>query len=139
MSSELRKNACRSIGQGMLAALTVTLPGMALIALAAAYAALDDGAILMLNQALKLAAIFTGARKAVGRGGTRGFQLGATVGLLYIALGYGICALWDGMMATGWMLTAEFMLGMLLGGLSGAFMANLPARTGGRGHKTVKA
>ena len=38
MSGDLRKAACRAVGKGMLASLCVTLPGMGLIALAAAYA-----------------------------------------------------------------------------------------------------
>lgn len=138
MSGEMRKDAAARIGRGLLSALMITLPGMALIALLAVYAAMDDSAVLMLNQALKLAAIFMGARRAVGRGGTRGFALGAVVGLAYIALGYGICALWDGAGAAGLMLAAEFLLGLLLGGLSGAFMANLPSRSNAR-RRTARA
>ena len=133
MSGDLRKAACRAVGKGMLASLCVTLPGMGLIALAAAYALQEDGAVLMLNQALKLMAIFIGAYTAVGAGGTRGFALGACVGIGYIALGYGICALWGGLLISGPLLAAEFFVGLMLGGLCGAFAANLPAgRSGAR-------
>ena len=132
MSGEMRTAACRAAGRGMLAALCVTLPGMTLIALAAAYALQEDGAVLALNQALKLASVFAGAYAAVGPGGTRGFALGAVVGLCYIALGYGVCALWGGLLVSGPMLAAEFFMGLMLGGLCGAFTANLPARSGAR-------
>ena len=139
MSGDMRKAACRAVGKGMLAALCVTLPGMGLIALAAAYALPEDGAVLMLNQALKLMAIFVGAHTAVGAGGTRGFALGACVGLIYIALGYGLCALWGELFVTGPMLAVEFLLGLILGGLCGAFTANRPARPGGARKRRAQA
>lgn len=112
--------------KGLLTAVSVTLPGMAAIALLAVWAQLTDGALTTLNQLLKLAAIFAGAYAAVGRGGTRGLALGGAVGLIYIALGYGICALWGEMMVSGGMLALEFLMGLALGGLSGALTANLP-------------
>ncbi len=127
MANEARRAACGSIGKGLAAAVAVTLPGMALIALAAVYANPGDGVILTLNQALKLTAIFAGVWTAVGPGGTRGFATGAVIGIVYIALGYGVCAAWDGLQVTGAMLALEFLMGMLLGGVSGALTANLPA------------
>ena len=130
MQKETRGGTCLLLGKGLLAAVCVTLPGMAVIALLAVYANLSDGALTALNQLLKLIAIFTGAYRAVGRGGTRGFALGGAVGLLYIALGYGICALWDDPVVTGGMLALEFLLGLALGAVSGALVANLPAGSG---------
>ena len=127
MANEERRSAGRSVLKGLAAAVFVTLPGMALIALAAVYANLGDGVILTLNQALKLTAIFAGVWKAVGPGGSRGFALGAVIGLLYIALGYGICAAWDEIFVSAPMLALEFLMGLLLGGISGALTANLPA------------
>lgn len=126
MARESRGGACASLAGGLLAAVLLTLPGMVLLALLTVYANLTDGALTALNQALKLAAIFLGAYRAVGRGGTRGFALGGVVGLSYIALGYGICALWDEPIITGGMLALEFLMGLMLGGVSGALTANLP-------------
>jgi len=117
----------------MLASLAVTAAGMVLLSLLVVYAGIGDGALLSLNQVLKLAAIFTGTWIAVGRGGTRGFVLGAVLGLGYIALGYGVCALWEGELdVTGGMLALEMALGLLLGGVSGALAANMPAKKGKR-------
>ena len=132
MQRETRGGACLSIINGVLTAVGITLPGMAVIALLAVYASLTDGALTALNQILKLIAVFMGAYRAVGRGGTRGFALGGAVGLIYIALGYGICALWDGIFMTGGMLALEFLMGLALGGVSGALVANLPAGKGRR-------
>ena len=130
MQKESRGGACLAMIKGMGAAVGLTLPGMAVIALLVVYARLSDGGVTALNQALKLAAIFCGAYRAVGRGGTRGFALGGAVGLGYIALGYGICALWDGALITGGMLALEFLAGLTLGGISGALTANLPSGKG---------
>ncbi len=127
-SNSLRMSGVGGIGKGLMAAVGVTLPGMAALALMVVYAQLQDGALMALNQALKLIAIFTGAWTAVKPGGTRGLALGATVGLLYIAAGYGICALWDETPVPGALLAMEFLLGALLGGISGALVANLPAK-----------
>ena len=125
-----KSSACLAVLKGLISAVCVTLPGMALIAVLAVYASLSDGALTALNQILKLTAIFIGAYRAVGRGGTRGLALGGAVGLIYIALGYGICALWDGALITGGMLALEFLAGLTLGGISGALTANLPSGKG---------
>lgn len=137
MQKENRGGTCLSLGKGLLTALCVTLPGMAIIALLVVYAQLTDGALTALNQALKLIAMFAGAYRAVGRGGTHGFALGGAVGLMYIALGYGVCALQADSMLTGGMLALEFLMGLLLGGISGALVANLPAAGGRRRRRTA--
>ncbi len=130
LQKEMRSGACLAVLKGLISAVCVTLPGMALIAVLAVYASLSDGALTALNQILKLTAIFIGAYRAVGRGGTRGLALGGAVGLIYIALGYGICALWEEALITGGMLALEFLAGLALGGVSGALTANLPAGKG---------
>ena len=128
MANDARRGSIAALIRGVGAAIAVTLPGMIVLALLVVYAHLSDGALTALNQALKLTAMFLGAWAAVGPGGTRGLALGAAVGLIYIALGYGVCALWDDVLVTGGMLALEFFSGALLGGVSGALVANLPAR-----------
>ncbi|MBQ2957503.1 MAG: TIGR04086 family membrane protein [Clostridia bacterium] len=137
MSNELRRGAVKAIIRGLGTAVMVTVPGILLLALLVVYAQLSDGGLTALNQALKLGAVFAGAWAAVGRGGTRGLALGAAVGLLYIALGYGVCALWDELLISGPVLAMEFLLGALLGGVSGALAANLPARGGRMRRRTA--
>ena len=127
---ESRGGTCMALLKGLLTAVGVTIPGMALLAVLVVYVNLADGALTALNQVLKLAAIFLGAYKAVGRGGTRGLALGGAVGLMYVAMGYGICALWEEPMVTGGMLALEFLVGLALGGVSGALAANLPTGKG---------
>ena len=83
-----RIKALWSILRGVLAAAAATLLGMLLLAAAVIYLEVSDGALMALNQALKLLCVALGARFAVGVGGERGFFTGAAVGLLYMALGY---------------------------------------------------
>ena len=138
MANDSRRGTCLSILKGLAAAVLVTLPGMLLLAVLVVYAHLDDRLLLTLNQVLKLLAVFAGAWTAVGPGGTRGFARGAVIGLVYIALGYGACALWDGILISGGMLAAEFLMGTLLGGISGALVANLSGPKAGR-RRTARA
>jgi putative membrane protein (TIGR04086 family) len=122
--------------KGLLSAVAATIVGMVILALLVVYARLSDAALSALNQLLKLTAIFIGTWKAVGRGGTNGFASGVVVGAVYIALGYGLCAVWDGMSEADIMLSVELALGALIGGVSGALAANLP---GGKGHPRKRA
>lgn len=128
MSGEHRGEKCISLLRGLVSAILVTLVGMVVLALLVVYARLSDNALLSLNQTLKLAAIFIGTWTAVGRGGTNGFVTGVIVGVIYVALGYGLCAAWESMEMSGMLLTVEFVMGALLGGVSGALAANLPVK-----------
>lgn len=128
MEQSGRRETLLSLLRGLASAVLLTLAGMAAMVLLVVYGQLGDGLLSALNQALKLGAVFLGAWRAVGPGGSRGFAKGAVIGLSYIALGYGACALWGGMTVSGGLLAAEFLAGALLGGVSGALIANLPAR-----------
>lgn len=137
MGQGKRGERCISLLKGLLTAVGITVAGMAALALLVVYARLSDSALLSLNQLLKLLAIFFGTWKAVGRGGTNGFVTGVIVGVVYVALGYGLCAAWEGMTITGVLLTVEFLLGAVIGGVSGALAANLPAKSGRARRRTA--
>lgn len=130
MDNIFRRETAFALLRGMLAAIVLTVAGMLVLACMVVYGHISDGALMILNQALKLGAIFLGVWVAVGPGGSRGFALGAVTGLVYIALGYGLCALWDGLTISAGLLAVEFLAGMLLGGVSGALVANLPGKKG---------
>lgn len=129
MAQYTRKDAARSVLRGLGAAVGLTLIGMLILAALVVWARLGDRALIMLNQALKILAIGLGALTAVGPGGRRGLALGGCVGLIYIALGYGLTALSGLALVTARMLVIEMGMGLLLGALFGALAANLPARS----------
>ena len=113
---------------GLAAAACATLLGMVLLSALVVYLPMSDGAITACNQAIKLVSLFVGTWACVRPGGRKGLLLGAAVGLLYMAVGYGLYCLLDEAMITFSYLAIEFVMGALLGGLMGAFFANLPAR-----------
>lgn len=122
-----RTQAIWRITRGVLAAALLSLLLMALLALAVVYARLSDEAISTLNQVIKLLSLFFGVFLCVHPGGRRGFFLGGAVGLLYMALGYGLYCLLDDVMLPFAMLAVEFSLGALLGALCGALLTNAGA------------
>lgn len=127
------------IGKGLLAAVSVTLAAMVLLAALIMVVAISDGALLIVNQLVKLTAVFLGAKTAVGIGGRRGFALGASVGLLYMVFGYALYSLLDGALAGAQLMAAEFAIGAGAGGLSGAICANMKPRKRSAGKTRARA
>ena len=98
---------------------------MLLLAAAVIYLEVSDGALMALNQALKLLCVALGARFAVGVGGERGFVTGAAVGFVYMVLGYSVYWAFHGSVSAPLVMLGEMLLGAVLGALSGAVVANL--------------
>ncbi len=113
---------------GVAAAAGATLLGMALLTVVVMCTGMSDAAITACNQAIKLASLFAGVWVTVRPGGRKGLLLGSAVGLIYMAVGYGLYCLLDEAMITFAYLAVEFAMGAVLGGLMGAFLANLPTR-----------
>lgn len=114
-----------SILKGLGVAIGVSLIGMAILAAAVVYLPISDGLLLGLNQALKIVSICLGVLVAVGPGGSKGFLSGLILGLLYMALGYGLYALFANEYSPAGLMVGEMVLGALIGALSGALVANL--------------
>jgi len=118
------------IAKGLLSAITFTLPFMLLFALMAAFLRISDELLTVLNQFLKAAAIVTGARIAVGRGGERGFLTGMLIGMLYMILGYMLYIFLGGNAFTVSGMLGEILIGAAVGSVSGAVFANLSPKKG---------
>lgn len=135
MSSSMRRGSARSqstalgaavgVARGLLAAVAVTVLGVVVFALLIRWLSLGDTVISVLNQALKLVAIFVGARACIGRGGTGGVLKGALVGLLYMMLGIIGYAFLSGLSLSASAYLADLGMGVAAGGLCGMIMANL--------------
>lgn len=118
--------------RGVLAAVAVTVLGVVIFALIIRWMGLADTAISVLNQVLKLLAIFVGARACVGRGGTGGVVKGAVVGLLYMLLGILGYAFLSGLELTPAAYLADLGMGVAAGGLCGVIMANMQPKAKGQ-------
>lgn len=132
MAQDMRREAVRAVLRGLAGAVALTLAGVVILAALVVWARLSDKALIMLNQALKIAAIGLGALLAVRPGGRRGLALGGCVGLIYIALGYALTGLSGLALVTARMLAIEMAMGLILGAMFGALTANLPARARAR-------
>lgn len=122
---QVRIETLLSIGKGLATAIVITLAGMAVFAAAIIFLPISDGALVVMNQVLKVVSIFAGTVMAVGLGGKRGFAYGAVVGLVYMVLGYALYCLLDGALVSPTQMVGEFLMGVVIGALSGAVVANL--------------
>ena len=125
MAEQSRRGVIFALARGLAAAVGATLIGMLILASLVVWANLSDAALSALNQALKLLAIAVGVLCAVRIGGEHGLVKGGCVGLIYIALGYGVCALFNDLLITPAMLALELLMGLGVGALCGAITANL--------------
>lgn len=123
--SRTRKGTLKSLLLGLLAAIVFTLLSMLALSAVLVFSQMSDGTLRLMNQLVKLIAIFIGTSLAVPRGGEKGLVTGTVLALLYILLGY-TCylALGGGSFSVGCML-GEMLLGSAVGAITGAVRANL--------------
>ena len=128
VKSQSSLSSVMSIARGLLASVAVTVLGVVVFALLIKWMSLQDTAISILNQALKLIAIFIGARASIGRGGTGGVLKGAILGVLYMMLGVVGYAFLSGLSLPPTAYLADLGMGVAAGGLCGVILSNLPAK-----------
>lgn len=114
-----------TIVRGLLAAVAVTVLGVVVFALIIKWLSVSDSVISIMNQILKLVAVFIGAYACIGRGGTGGVFKGALVGLLYMMLGIIGYAFLSGLSLTPSAYLADLGMGVAAGGLCGMIVSNL--------------
>lgn len=111
--------------RGLLASIGVTLVCVLLFALLMQWLKPSDNAIRVVNQLIKLGAIFAGVWMMVGRGGERGLALGALLGLCYMGLGVGLFALLSGQQLPFTAYLSDIAMGIAGGGICGALVQNV--------------
>lgn len=108
--------------RGLLGAVGVTLGCILLFALMMQWLKPTDGAIRIVNQLIKLGAIFVGVWLAVGRGGEQGLLTGAGVGLAYMLIGVALYALLSGQQLPFAAYLSDVAMGVAGGGIAGAIL-----------------
>ena len=111
--------------KGLLAAISVTIAGVAIFALTMQWLRPTEGVVRIVNQVLKLFSIGAGVYVAVGKGCEGGLLKGALVGLLYMAIGVGMYALLSGQSAPLSAYLADLGMGVAGGGIVGMILSNL--------------
>ena len=110
--------------KGLLAAIGVTLVCVLLFALLMQWLRPSDHVIRVINQLIKLGAIFAGVKVMAGRSST-GLLNGALLGLCYMALGVGIYSLLSGQQLPFSAYLSDIAMGIAGGGICGALVQSL--------------
>ena len=118
-----RDGAWQGIFRGVLVSVAVTVVLVAVFALLISLFRFSDGTIHLLNQLIKLIAVFAGVWAAVKPGSERGLLRGAAVGLVYMAAGVLVYALLTGQKTSAGAYAADVLMGVAAGGLLGLWRA----------------
>lgn len=111
--------------RGLLAAIGVTLACVLVFALLMQWLRPSDGAIRIVNQLIKLAAIFAGVKVMLGRSSEKGLLYGALLGVCYMALGVGLFAILSGQHLPWTAYLSDIAMGVAGGGIAGAIVGGM--------------
>lgn len=111
--------------RGLLVSIGVTLVCILVFALLMQWLKPSDSAIRIVNQLIKLAAIFVGVKAMLGRGCEKGLMHGALLGVCYMVLGVGLFALLSGQHLPWTAYLSDIAMGVAGGGISGAIIGGI--------------
>ena len=109
--------------RGLLVAIGVTLVCVLIFALLMQWLKPSDSAIRIVNQLIKLGAIFAGIKAMLGRNCEKSLLYGALLGVCYMALGVGLFALLSGRQVSWPAYLSDIAMGIAGGGIAGALIA----------------
>ena len=131
MSQQTARRVRRASGKktalwrGMAVAIGFTVLAVVLFAVLIGLADVPDGIIRVVNQLIKVAAVFLGVRAIVPRGDENGIRRGAVLGLLYMGVGVLVYALGTGQKLTALGYAIDLLMGLAAGGLSGMLLGSM--------------
>lgn len=111
--------------RGLLASIGVTLICVLVFALLMQWLKPSDSAIRIVNQLIKLAAIFVGVKVMLGHACEKGLLHGALLGVCYMVLGVGLFALLSGQQLPWTAYLSDIAMGVAGGGISGAIIGGM--------------
>ena len=120
------KNA--SLWRGVLLSIAATLAAVVLFSVAIGLWDIPDGVIRIINQVIKVGAIFLGVQAAVPRGDEGGIRRGAVIGLVYMGVGVLLYALLSQQKITWLDYAIDVLMGVAAGGLSGMVLGSMKPR-----------
>ena len=124
-SQRRRKNLWGSLARGLLASIAATLICVLVFALLMQWLKPSDSAIRIVNQLIKLIAIFAGVKAMLGRVSEKGLMYGALLGVCYMGLGVGLYALLSGQQLPFSAYLSDIAMGIAGGGISGAIIGGI--------------
>ncbi len=115
----------QALWRGLLLSIGVTIGAVILFALVIGLTNPGDGVIRIVNQFIKLAAIFVGVRAIVPKGAENGIRRGALLGLIYMGVGVLLYALLSQQKLTVMGYVIDVLMGVAVGGLSGMLLSSM--------------
>ena len=120
-----QQNLWAQILRGLLVSIGTTLVCVLVFALLLQWLRPSDSAIRIVNQLIKLGAIFAGVRAMLGRGSEKALLHGALLGLVYMALGVGLFAILSGQHLPWTAYLSDIAMGIAGGGICGAIIGGM--------------
>ena len=114
--------------RGLLWSIGATVAAVAVFAVIIGLTDVSDGVIRVVNQLIKVGAIFLGVRAVTPRGDEKGIRRGALLGLLYMGAGVLLYALLTRQPFSPMGYLIDVLMGVAAGGLSGMAIGGLKSR-----------
>ena len=114
--------------RGLLWSIGATVAAVAVFAVIIGLTDVSDGVIRVVNQLIKVGAIFLGVRAVTPLGDEKGIRRGALLGLLYMGAGVLLYALLTRQPFSPMGYLIDVLMGVAAGGLSGMAIGGLKSR-----------
>lgn len=114
--------------KGLLVSVAVTVAAVVIFAVIIGLTDLPDSVIRIVNQVIKVGAVFAGVYAAVPKGSDNAIRKGVVIGLVYMGAGVLLYALLSGQQLTvvSWLL--DILMGIAAGGLSGMIVGSMQGK-----------
>ena len=114
--------------KGLLVSVAVTVAAVVIFAVVIGLTDLPDSVIRIVNQVIKVGAVFAGVYAAVPKGSDNAIRKGVVIGLVYMGAGVLLYALLSGQQLTviSWLL--DILMGIAAGGLSGMIVGSMQGK-----------
>lgn len=114
--------------KGLLVSVAVTVAAVVIFAVIIGLTDLPDSVIRIVNQVIKVGAVFAGVYAAVPKGSDNAIRKGVVIGLVYMGVGVLLYALLSGQQLTviSWLL--DILMGIAAGGLSGMIVGSMQGK-----------
>ncbi|MBR3906212.1 MAG: TIGR04086 family membrane protein [Clostridia bacterium] len=114
--------------KGLLVSVAVTVAAVVIFAVIIGLTNLPDSVIRIVNQVIKVGAVFAGVYAAVPKGSDNAIRKGVVIGLVYMGVGVLLYALLSGQQLTVFSWLLDILMGIAAGGLSGMIVGSMQGK-----------
>lgn len=114
--------------KGLLVSVAVTVAAVVIFAVIIGLTDLPDSVIRIVNQVIKVGAVFAGVYAAVPKGSDNAIRKGVVIGLVYMGVGVLLYALLSGQQLTVFSWLLDILMGIAAGGLSGMIVGSMQGK-----------